>query len=171
MANGGGDESGLYCSRLSTTDGHITDCKLDLVVYAGVCVWVNVDLSCLGRTIYARQFLGAKPPIQFHHRWAERNHSVHFLWPMAWPFKTSATDILTPSDSCNMYGFDANVQHPSNVVVNSKLFYDFPALCPIDCVFILFLFRDKVILRWVQIQPRMPSIFHYTCTAQRRLGA
>ncbi len=25
-------------SRLSTTHGHITDCKLDLVVHAGVCV-------------------------------------------------------------------------------------------------------------------------------------
>ncbi len=25
-------------SRLSTTHGHITDCKLDSVVYAGVCV-------------------------------------------------------------------------------------------------------------------------------------
>ncbi len=35
--------------------------------------WFNVDLSCLGRMIYARKFLGAKPPIQFRHRWAERN--------------------------------------------------------------------------------------------------
>ncbi len=59
-------------SRLSTTHGHITDCKLDSVVYVGVCVWVNVELSCLGRTMYVRQFLGAKPPIQFRHRWAER---------------------------------------------------------------------------------------------------
>ncbi len=25
-------------SQLSTTHGHITDCKLDSVVYAGVCV-------------------------------------------------------------------------------------------------------------------------------------
>ena len=25
-------------SRFSTTHGHITDCKLDSVVYAGVCV-------------------------------------------------------------------------------------------------------------------------------------
>ncbi len=25
-------------SRLSTTHGHITECKLDSVVYAGVCV-------------------------------------------------------------------------------------------------------------------------------------
>ncbi len=25
-------------SRLSTTHGHITDCKVDSVVYAGVCV-------------------------------------------------------------------------------------------------------------------------------------
>ncbi len=30
-------------SRLSTTHGHITDCKLDSVVYAVVCVWFNVD--------------------------------------------------------------------------------------------------------------------------------
>ncbi len=44
-------------SRLSTTHGHITDCKLDLVVYAEVCVVIfNVDLSSLGRTIYARHF-------------------------------------------------------------------------------------------------------------------
>ncbi len=27
-----------------------------------------------------RQFLGAKPPIQFRHRWAERNHSDHLYW-------------------------------------------------------------------------------------------
>ncbi len=32
---GGG---GKAYSRLSTTHGHITDCKLDSVVYAGVCV-------------------------------------------------------------------------------------------------------------------------------------
>ncbi len=43
-------------SRLSTTHGHITYCKLDSVVCVVVCVWVNVDLSCLGWTIYARQF-------------------------------------------------------------------------------------------------------------------
>ncbi len=59
--------------RLSTTHGHITDCKLESGVYAGVYGWwFNVDPSCLGRTIYARQFLGAKPPIQFRHRRAER---------------------------------------------------------------------------------------------------
>ncbi len=56
-------------SRLSTTHGHITDCKMDSVVYAGVSVVIfNVGPSCLGRTNYARQFLGAKPPIQFRHR-------------------------------------------------------------------------------------------------------
>ena len=36
---GGGGEGGNQtqaCSRLSTTHGHITDCKLDSVVYAGV---------------------------------------------------------------------------------------------------------------------------------------
>ncbi len=43
-------------------------------------LWFNVDLSCLGRTIYARQFLDTKPPIQFRHRWAERNHSGHLYW-------------------------------------------------------------------------------------------
>ncbi len=32
---GGGDQA---YSRLSTTHGDITDCKLDSVVYAGVCV-------------------------------------------------------------------------------------------------------------------------------------
>ncbi len=42
--------------------------------------WSNVDLSCLGRTIYARQFLGVKPPIQFRHRCAEMNHSYHLCW-------------------------------------------------------------------------------------------
>ncbi len=34
---GGGWVNQAY-SRLSTTHGHITDCKLDSVVYAGVCV-------------------------------------------------------------------------------------------------------------------------------------
>ncbi len=33
----GGGVNQAY-SRLSTTHGHITDCKLDSVVYAGVCV-------------------------------------------------------------------------------------------------------------------------------------
>ncbi len=47
--------------------------------------WFNVDLSCLGRTIYARQFLGAKPPIQFRHRWAERNHLDHLYWLSGMP--------------------------------------------------------------------------------------
>ncbi len=46
----------------------------------GYAWWFNVDQSCLGRTIYARQFLGAKPPIHFHHRCAERNHSDHLYW-------------------------------------------------------------------------------------------
>ncbi len=72
----GGGVNQTY-SWLSTTHGHITDRKLDSAVYAGLCMWVNVDLSCLGWTIYARQFLGAKPPIQFRHRWAERKHSDH----------------------------------------------------------------------------------------------
>ncbi len=43
-------------------------------------LWFNVDLSCLSRTISARQLLGAKPPNQFRHRWAERNHSDHLYW-------------------------------------------------------------------------------------------
>ncbi len=37
VAIGGGGGGQAY-SRLSTTQGHITDCKLDSVVYAGVCV-------------------------------------------------------------------------------------------------------------------------------------
>ncbi len=35
---GGGGAGNQAYSRLSTTHGHITDCKLDSVVYAGVCV-------------------------------------------------------------------------------------------------------------------------------------
>ena len=38
-ARGGGGVGGNWAySRLSTTHGHITNCKLDWVVYAGVCV-------------------------------------------------------------------------------------------------------------------------------------
>ncbi len=55
-------------SQLSAPHGHITDCQLDSVVYARVCVCVNVDLFCFGKTIYAPQFLGAKPLIQIRHR-------------------------------------------------------------------------------------------------------
>ncbi len=40
--------------------------------------WVRLDPSCLGRTIYTQQCLGAKPPTQFHHMWAERNHPDHY---------------------------------------------------------------------------------------------
>ncbi len=46
---GGGREGNQAYSRLSTTHGHITDCKFDSVVYAW---WFSVDLSCLGQTIY-----------------------------------------------------------------------------------------------------------------------
>ena len=35
---GGGVEVNQAYSRLSTTHGHITNCKLDSVMYAGVCV-------------------------------------------------------------------------------------------------------------------------------------
>ncbi len=40
IGGGGGGGVGLNqaYSQLSTTHGHITDCKLDSVVYAGVCV-------------------------------------------------------------------------------------------------------------------------------------
>ncbi len=45
----------------------------------GVWVWwINLEMSCLGRTIYARQCLGDKPPTQFRHRWAEMNHPDHY---------------------------------------------------------------------------------------------
>ncbi len=59
---GGGNQA---YSRLSTTHGHITDCKLEPVVYAGVCV-VILMWTCL---VWAERatpdsFFGAKPPIQ-----------------------------------------------------------------------------------------------------------
>ncbi len=56
----GGGESGL--NRLSATEGHITDCKLDSVVYASVCRCRcgDLDQSCLGWMIYARPFLGCQ---------------------------------------------------------------------------------------------------------------
>ncbi len=78
---GGGVDQAYTCTLLSTTHGHITDCiswiQWCMQVYAW---WFNVDLSRLGPTIDAWQFLGAKPPIQFRHRWAERNHSDHLCW-------------------------------------------------------------------------------------------
>ncbi len=42
--------------------------------------WFNVDLSFLGRTIYARHFLGADsiPP-----QVCRKNHSNHLYWPRA----------------------------------------------------------------------------------------
>ena len=43
----GGGVNQAY-SRFSTTHGHITDWKLDLVVYAGVCVWVKCWPVLLG---------------------------------------------------------------------------------------------------------------------------
>ena len=43
----GGGVNQAY-SRLSTTHGHITDCKLDLVVYAGVCVVILVKCGTRG---------------------------------------------------------------------------------------------------------------------------
>ncbi len=98
-------------SRLSASHGHITDCKLDSVVYAGVCMWVNVDLYCLDRTICTRQFLGAKPPIQFRHRWAERNHSDHLYWLRA---ASQLPNSLMPSAklrSANLPVFTSLVWH------------------------------------------------------------
>ena len=54
------------------------------VGFGGVCRCMrgdlNIKLSCLDRTIHVRQFLVVKPSIQFHHRWAERNHSDHLYW-------------------------------------------------------------------------------------------
>ncbi len=57
------------------------------VLFGGVCrcmrlyVWsVNLDMSCLGRTFYPRQFWSAKPKVlaQFHHRREERNPAEHY---------------------------------------------------------------------------------------------
>ena len=45
---------------------------------ARVVWWETLDLSCLGRLIYAGQILCAKQPSQFHHRWAEKNHSDRY---------------------------------------------------------------------------------------------
>ncbi len=45
---GGGGRVNQACSGVSTTHGHITDCKLDSVVYAGVCV-VILMWTCLVR--------------------------------------------------------------------------------------------------------------------------
>ncbi len=39
---GGGNQA---YSRLSNTHGHITDCKLDSVVYAGACVVICVNVG------------------------------------------------------------------------------------------------------------------------------
>ncbi len=41
----GGGESGFYYSRLSTTHDHITDCKLDSMVYAGVRLY-GTEIGC-----------------------------------------------------------------------------------------------------------------------------
>ncbi len=49
-------------SRLLTTHGHITDCKLDSVVYVGACVWVM--WACLV--------------------WAERSTPDSFWVPCVW---------------------------------------------------------------------------------------
>ncbi len=64
---GGGNQA---YSRLSTLHGHITDCKLDSVVYAGVGVVIEYG-PVLFRPNDLRptiSFFGAKPPIQFRHR-------------------------------------------------------------------------------------------------------
>ena len=69
LSGGGGGVHQAY-RRLSTTHGHITDCtfwiRWCIQVYDGV--GVNLGLSCLGRTISARRFWGAKPMTQFRHR-------------------------------------------------------------------------------------------------------
>ncbi len=45
-------------SRLSTTHGHITDWKLDSVVYAGVCVVIFLMWTCL---VWAERSLKYRP--------------------------------------------------------------------------------------------------------------
>ncbi len=52
-----GDEA---YSRLSTTHGHITDCKLDSVVYAGVCVVIFM-WTCLVWTERSGAIRGSNP--------------------------------------------------------------------------------------------------------------
>ncbi len=78
--HGGGGGSGLYPAfnhswsyhRLQVGFGGSCRCMRVLVS------WVNVDLSCLGQTIYARQLWVPKSLTQFCHRWSEINHSYHF---------------------------------------------------------------------------------------------
>ncbi len=107
-------------SLLSTTHGHITDCKLDSVVYAGVCMWVNVDLSWLDRKIYARPILGAKPLIQFRHRWTEMNHSDHLYWLR--PCPVGYTDSEPPSQLPNSLMPSAKLRS-ANLPVFTSLVY------------------------------------------------
>ncbi len=74
-------------SRLSTTHGHITDCKLDSVVYAGVCVmifcfflmWTPVLFgpNDLRPTIFGCQATDSILP-----HVSRRNHSNHLCRPV-----------------------------------------------------------------------------------------
>ncbi len=68
----GGGVNQAY-SRLSTTAFMVISLTASWIRWCMQVFewWFNVDLSCLGRRIYARQFLGAKPPIQFCHRYKE----------------------------------------------------------------------------------------------------
>ncbi len=52
--------------------------KVDSVVYAGVCVWDNVDMSCSGWTIYARQFW--VPSHSIPPQVSRKNHPHHLYW-------------------------------------------------------------------------------------------
>ncbi len=47
MGGGGGVEVNQAYSRLSTTHGDITDCKLESVVYAGVCVVICYEMGII----------------------------------------------------------------------------------------------------------------------------
>ncbi len=47
-------------SRLSTTHGHITDCKLDSAVFAGVCVWVTCGPVLFGPNDVRPTFFGCQ---------------------------------------------------------------------------------------------------------------
>ena len=68
QGRGGGGVSGLKSAfnlsrpyhQLKVGFGSVCGCR------CGDLIWIS--FVCLGRTIYARQFLGAKPPTQFRNR-------------------------------------------------------------------------------------------------------
>ncbi len=89
-------------SRLSTTHGHITDCKLDSVVYVSVCV-VILMWTCL---VWAERstpdnFFGAKPPIPLDDELAGDTAPVLLVVKGKIPSPTWKQNMYAPHDSIN----------------------------------------------------------------------